>query len=432
MHEVLSGQEIEDIAKAYYAPIADILKENPEIRTGLKPGMALRIPYTDESLEAMTNDKSSAEVLSDVTPKKLEEKPDRVPATPILPQKQPEKPKSQTPIQEAVSLLNFDEEKPEVEEVEEPMVEEVKKQVEEIVEEESQPELEPEIITEPEPEKVEEPISEIKEEVVEEIKEELPVAPVVVEKPIEEKKRTTRRVNIEPDPDAKPQSLEDKAELADLTESIRESLSTLEKMKKALAGEAIEEAAIDSDRMGEEQYALDFLKEKLNERLVIDSGLHEFYLKEYFMAQVDPNGVIISLRDERTITNQNTQDLVIQDVAGLKLRNYQKLDEKTGETAIGLNADVTIYHYELKVKKKKIRIYNDDMFVEYLDKDHPHYEMIRAKAEELDEKGKCDVVIADGTLGTARYGKVEYNPFGEQKDVIDEEEVLRLISIEFK
>lgn len=420
VHEVLSGQEIEDIAKAYYAPVADILKENPEIRTGLKPGMTLRIPYTDESLEAMTNNKSSVDVLSDVAPKKLEQKPDRLPATPIRPQKQPEQPKSQTPMQEAVSLLSFDEPEPKLEEEKKAVAEEVEKPVEKVIE--------PEPVPEPESQVIEETIENNIEEQVEQIA----VEPLVKPEPVIEKERTTRRVNIEPDPEAKPQSLEDKAELADLTESIRESLNTLEKMKKALAGEPKEHELTSFEKSSDEKLAMDFLSEKLDERLASDSGLYEFYLKEYFMAQIDQNGVIVSLRDERTITNQNTQDLFIQDVAGLRLESYPNLDDKTTETAVGFNADVTIHHYAFKIKKKKIRIYNDAMFVEYLDKDHPHYDLIMNEAKERGQRGKCDVVVADGTLKTARYSKVEYNPFAEQKDVIDEEKVLRLVSMNFK
>jgi hypothetical protein len=432
VHEVLAGQEIEDISKAYYSPIADILKENPEIRMGLKPGMTLRIPYTDESLEAMTNEKAALAVLSDVTPKKLEQKPDRVPATPIRPQKQPEPVKSQTPMQEAVSLLTLDDP--------EPVVEKKKEQVEEVVipvevpaEPEPEPKPEPELVEEvvrPEMEDVAEPVMEEPkvEELEEKIEEEV-VAPLVEEKPAEVKERTTRRVNIEPNPDG--QSLEEKAELADLSESIRESLSTLEKMKKALAGESIDEVPTTYVPTGDENYALDFLKEKLNERLASDSGLNEFYLKEYFMANVDPKGVIVSIRDERTITNQNTQDLEIQDVAGLMLEGYPKLNDKSGEAAIGLNADVSVYHYKLKIKKKKIRMYNDAMFVEFMDEENPHFDLIMNEAQKRDQRGKCQVVIADGTMNTARYSKVEYNPFAKQKNIIDEEKVLRLVALTF-
>jgi hypothetical protein len=118
-------------------------------------------------------------------------------------------------------------------------------------------------------------------------------------------------------------------------------------------------------------------------------------------------------------------------VAGLMLEGYPKLNDKSGEAAIGLNADVSVYHYKLKIKKKKIRMYNDAMFVEFMDEENPHFDLIMNEAQKRDQRGKCQVVIADGTMNTARYSKVEYNPFAKQKNIIDEEKVLRLVALTF-
>jgi len=399
IHEVLDGQEIEAISAAYYCEISEIVKSNPDIKLGLKAGMKLKIPYSDESLEAMSKSVVSTSVLSDVTPKAIESKPARTPATPILPQKkQTIIPKTQTPMQEAVALLDgFDEPTPEV-----PVV-----AVEPPKEEAT--ELENPVVVE------EEPIAEEEE-------------PATVEqKPVPKVETSTPVVKVDEVEEEQPE------DLVDLSKSIRESLSTLEKMKKALTGEPVEEEMVTPRNLeGDEVFAINFLQDRLDERLAQDSSIQEFYLKEYFMARIDPAGQIISLRDERTITNKNTQDLVIEDVAGLYLKSYPQLSNKTGETAIGLNANVQVFHYKLKVKKNKIRVYKEQMYVEHLPKDHPHYVMIITEAKMRDQFGKCEVTIVDGTLSTARYQQFEYNPFAELNTIIDEEKVLEIVSMNFR
>lgn len=401
LHEVLDGQEIEAISAAYYCDISEIVKANPDIKLGLRTGMKLKIPYSDESLEPMSKSSVTTSVLSDVSPKAMEAKPAKTPATPILPQKkQTIIPKSQTPMQEAVALLDgFDE----------PATEAPKTPV-----------------AKPEPPKEE--ALEVKKPVV------------VEEEPIVEEEKP---VAVEQKPEPKPEPIpapkvdeveeEQPEDLVDLSKSIRESLSTLEKMKKALAGEPIEEEVVTPRNLdGDEEFALSFLQDRLDERLAQDSSIQEFYLKEYFMARIDPSGQIISLRDERTVTNKNTQDLVIEDVAGLYLKSYPKLTDKTGESAIGLNANVQVFHYKLKVKKNKIRVYKAQMYVEHLPKDHPHYAMIMTEAKMRDQFGKCEVTIVDGTLSTARYQQFEYNPFAELNTIIDEEKVLDIVSMNFR
>jgi hypothetical protein len=400
IHEVLDGQEIEAIAAAYFCDISEIVKANPDIKLGLKTGMKLRIPYSDESLEAMSKSVVSTSVLSDVTPKAIESKPARTPATPILPQNtQTSIPKTQTPMQEAVALLDgFDEPTPvapvaKVEPPKEEIIDAVKPAVVE-----KKPEVA--VVEKPEPKPA--PVAKV----------EAPKLMVEVDE-IEEK--------------------EQPKDLVDLSESIRESLSALEKMKKALAGEPIEEEVVTPRNLeGDEVLAINFLQDRLDERLSQDSTIQEFYLKEYFMARIDPAGQIISLRDERTITNKNTQDLVIEDVAGLYLKSYPQLPNKTGETAIGLNANVHVFHYKLKVKKKKIRVYKEQLYVEHLPKDHPHYVMIMTEAKMRDQFGKCEVLLVDGKLSTARYQQFEYNPFAELDTYIDEEKVLEIVSMNFR
>lgn len=396
IHEVLDGQEIEAISAAYYCEISEIVKSNPEIKLGLKAGMKLKIPYSDESLEAMSKSTVTTSVLSDVSPKAMEAKPARTPATPILPQKkQTIPPKSQTPMQEAVALLDG--------------------------------------LGEPAPEAPKAPVAKPeppKEEAIEVEK------PVAVEQKPEPKPEPVPALKVETStPLAKVDEVEEEQpeDLVDLSKSIRESLSTLEKMKKALAGEPIEEEVVTPRNLdGDEEFALSFLQDRLDERLAQDSSIKQFYLKEYFMARVDPAGQIISLRDERTITNKNTQDLVIEDVAGLYLKSYPQLSNKTAETAIGLNANVQVFHYKLKVKKKKIRVYKEQMYVEHLPKEHPHYAMIMTEAKIRDQFGKCEVLLVDGTLSTARYQQFEYNPFAELNTLIDEEKVLEIVSMKFR
>lgn len=401
IHEVLEGQEIEAIAAAYFAEIPEIIKANPEIRTGLKVGMKLKIPFTDESLAMMSQKEISTSILTEVQPKKIEQKPNRVPATPVLPQKQTPKPANQSPMQEAVSLLDEAMNKPA-----------------ETTEIESKTEV------------IQPPMEEFPVETVEEnVKEELQVSEdkIVVPETV-----TKDEILEEESPKAEEPKTLSQPELSDLSERIKESLSTLEMMKKALevgpTGVPVVELADDADHY----FAMDFLEDHLKERFDSDSSMLEFYIKEYFTARIDPNGVIVSLRDERTETNANTQDLNIEEVADLTLYSYPNVQNKLAETALGLNADVKVYQYQLKIKKNGIKVYKESVNAEDLKKDHIHYEMIMEEAAKQGKLGKCEVIIWDGFIYTARYKRVEYNPFAEMTDVIDERRIQRIVKMKFQ
>jgi hypothetical protein len=54
------------------------------------------------------------------------------------------------------------------------------------------------------------------------------------------------------------------------------------------------------------------------------------------------------------------------------------------------------------------------------------------EAKIRDQFGKCEVLLVDGKLSTARYQQFEYNPFAELDTYIDEEKVLEIVSMNFR
>lgn len=221
------------------------------------------------------------------------------------------------------------------------------------------------------------------------------------------------------------------SDLLELSNRIKESLTTLELMKKALDAGPTEVPAIQFSQNEEHDFVIDFLEQFFIQRFRSDSSINEFYLKEFFSANINPNGVIVSLKDERTETNANTRKLNVEEIAGLTLNSYPNLEQKSAITPIGLIAEIDVHHYRLKVKRKNIMVYRGAFYADHLQKDHKHYEMIMNRANELERRGKCTAIIWDGFIYTARYTRMEYNPFGKLTDIIDERRIQEIVALKF-
>lgn len=408
VHTVLAGQEIEAIAKAYFTDAKSISGANPQVIQGLKPGMELRIPCSLESFDAM----STLKVKEQKTNVQVAES--RAPEPKPAPQANRNKKKQVTPIQEALSLI--EEPKPEPKPVEKPVVVEQQKPA---------PEPEQMPVSIPEPEAAPAPVAALVEEPVEELVEVAVQQPEPV-KPAESK---------EPEPAQEPNSIPKNGEegLENLSQSISESLAALKKIREQLEAPAKEPEVIASDvpvssRINE----MYFLEEVMAEQFAPDSSDTALHLKEYFFVSVDQQGVPRTIEDERTNTNENTQLIALDRLKDIRFAAMQEKGLVGDKEAIGLNLDATKYVYDLKVKKKRIRYYRTSFFVEHMKKDHPHFDLIRKAADSEGKRGKCHVVIYDGSMSETLHKRVEYNPFAEQVQVLQEKRFIEIERIEFE
>ncbi len=371
LHKVKSGQQIEAIAKAYYTEAKIISDANPDVVKGLTPGMELRIPCSFESYDAMSKLKVKQQKAE---PQLVESRPPEPVAPPTGTSK-----KQVTPLEEAVSLI--DSEKPREEE--------------------------PEITEESEP-IVEEPIS-------------YPVATPVAQV-AEEEQEPADLVNEE-------------AELEDLSKSITESLEALKKIREQLEAPVEEEAPKDdmpdipaSDRLSE----LLFLEQVMGDFFAPDSSDTALHIKEYFFVTADAAGNPTELKDERTETNENTNIIELDALKGIRFDGVKEAGLTGSPQPIGLNLDASKYAYSLKIKKKRIRYYRTSFFVEHMKSDHPHFDLIRKAADSEGKRGRCELIIYDGTMSASLHKAFEYNPFAEKDKTLKEQRFIEIQHMEFE
>lgn len=455
-HKVLEGQTIEAIAEAYYTTPKDIAAVNPGIITGIKAGMKLKVPYTDESLAAMSGQPAAAPKPKEaVVVKRTDVQPSTQPQSQPPPPKQTAprpKPKSSqvTPLQEAVTLL--EEEEPETEPAEIPV-----EPQEETQEPEPAPEETPvkpqEEIQEPEPK--EEPVEEAETEDPVEEAETAPVSEIdtttsttttkqeaVAEPEIEEVNAAPGAEEVEDEPEvaeeAPAESAADEPELImdlnQLSEDVQESLESLKKIREVLESPADQAVQDEPEPVDPKtaRFMSDFLDEQFTQFFDSNATDSMFHLREYFFANIDQYGRIGGLKDERTETNKNTRMLNMSELNGVVLDVYEVPNGEDDRVALGIEVDVMRYEYDLKVKRKKVRLYESTMYVEHLAADHPHTRLILDKASEMGERGRCKVVLLDGKKSVSMHRPFEYNPFGNKAKSLLERPVLRIEQMDFK
>jgi len=333
IHTVLEGQQVEDIAAAYYTQVSEILRANPEIRTGLVTGMKLKIPYSDASLEAMGKAAASAPAPAPKAAAPVEE-----PAKPVKKESPPAETKAEPATLEALSK-NVNESLENLEKIRESL----------------------EQLPEPEPEKV---------------------APAEPQKQVE---ILTRQLAAEP----------------------------LESPRPARSSGSVSGLL--------DQYELRFFAGHPDDSI--------FYLKEYFFADIDAQGRIVTVEDQRTVTNKNTLFIGLAELSGLTLDNYRPAGPQE-KVALGAETEVRRYPYRVKIKRKKVRVYRSPMFVEYLPKDHPHAVAILKAAQEAGVRGKADLIVYAGVKKINLYQPFEYNPFGTVRQTLVEQPILRVTGLE--
>lgn len=377
IHTVLQGQQMWQIARAYFTKVAVIRENNPGQRDPLVEGTKLKIPYSDESLEAMGRASSAEPVMV-----RTESAPPNTPieeprATPV---KQPD------PIEEAAALLDNSHE-----EVEATAIEPTK----------------PAAVTES-------------------------VVPDETAKPLSDSVMTTEYTAPTEEREASQMEVEDKTEvpadsasaiydLNELSHSINKSLENLAKIQAALEGE--EETEVDESVVeAKDKNLLSWAVTQAENRMVQDSSAVIEIHEQFFVRSVD--GIIYSADADRTQTNRSTSYIDSEALTGFRL------DQASGKRrSIQIHVELVADTFELKLKRDKIRWYQTPAYVEHLGQDHPFYDhLLEELATHRGERIK--VVVLHGHAEAIEMEPFEYNPFGRPKQSINRTEVIRIQKIE--
>jgi hypothetical protein len=483
-HTVLKGQTLAQIAEAYFSNEVSIQSAN--LGLSKSPSTGIKIPYSDASLEAMSARSNQPPKKSEPSiylknsngtppPKKTtpstptpvtkpEPKPEIViPSVPAesIATDQVEKVEENaidtvgedlTPMEEAVLLLTLDE--PETDESEPEMV--LEAIVEEIAPEPAVQTSEPTMAPTPTPTKVEAIEPEI--EIVEEEKIEAPelnviscqldsivsaASKAIQPEPIQAKQTpentnpavinsTPKQTLAAPDSFSSRQSQQAIAELNQLSQSIAESLANLAKLRASIENPE----DVDSDEPLDDQFAdevlmSDFLEEQFTQYFETDEEGKPYVLKEYFMVNINRYGRLSNIRDERTLSNNNTHVLDLESLSGLSFEEYPSIGSPDLDVPLGITMELTAYEYEVKIDGDKMKLLKSPQGFKQFPKDHPHEEPIMKSANNSGQSGKANVVIIDGNKEIATFKKFEYNPFGQVNEVLSNEHILRVQKMEF-
>ena len=378
VHSVLGGQTLQTIANAYFTEVSLIEKHNFGQSDPLVSAVKLKIPYSDESLEAMS--KKAKNVAPKTVPTYV--KVDTASKAPSKESKQPDKStqktsptEQQSPMEEAIGLFK-DPEPVSIDPVEKNTKVEKEK-------------IEPKaVVSLPEPE---------------------PISNVVEETSLDDPEKAL-------------------SDLENLSKNINESLESLAKIQEALEPSKV------NPKTGELIVPVSevlpknsILASTLLERQVVNyfdtSSSNSFKLKEFFITEVNSDARITSLKDERTLTNQNTNYLILSDLKGLSVDSLDRLEQKM---AMGFVVDIVRYKYKVKIKKNKVRLYQTQGYVEHFPKENQHAQLIMEAAKNAGIKGKGEVVIMDGYKEVSSFQAFEYNPFGTKDKTIMHLKALRI------
>lgn len=437
IHTVLNGQTLEAISTAYFTDVPSIKKYNNGIADPLSAGVKIKIPYSDASAEAMS--KSSVQVS---IPKA---QPVYIRASDM--KEEPVKPVKEqaqvTPMEEAISLLNKN----------------VKTETAASNPRTApKPENQPKPISDPiaqskpveaaKPPEVVEPESElIDEEAIAKVSEPIDTPSVVEEKATqkedEPEMETTPSEPIDMEPidiekipeDASPETQKALANLNELSRNINESLESLAKIQAVL-----NEPSPVNPETGELMESQTTLTLKANE--VMLSGLLEqqfvnyfdtasnrkFELKEFFIADINTVHQIVKVKDERTVTNQNSKYLSLAELKGVTIDSLASSEKRI---ALGVIVDMTRHEYLVKVKRNKVRVYQTPAYVEHFPEGHPFASLILETAKNSGQRGKGTVVILNGFEEINSYKAFEYNPFGSVEKTIMRKSFSRIEQMEF-
>ena len=210
-----------------------------------------------------------------------------------------------------------------------------------------------------------------------------------------------------------------------LSQSIKESLANLERIQEELEGPA-EVSVLDTLRPENAKLVSRFMHEKHREYFDTSTS-YVYTLKEFFMADVNPEGIIFTARDERTQTNENTRKWDLEEV------HFLRIDDIEGEPdmAIGFVEGAIRYTYAVKAKNGEAKYELQSPRVSEFGADHPHAMLMRKRVKEEDLSGTGTIFIIEGHREINVYEQFEYNPFGTLKETVYSEKVLYIEKMEF-
>ena len=448
-HTVLEGQSLSAIAAAYFSDVSSIEKNNPGLSNPPATGTKIKIPYTDESAEAMSKDATQVSIpkAQPVYLKSEDIEPEPEPIKEVVVQL--------TPMEEAISLLNKSKKGGAVVPTAPPV-----KNTASIPA--KQPEVKPAVTAPP---KVEKPAPVAKPAVPNpeavKVVEPAPITPAktepkvvarepeVIQKPIEpaepakpvepakEELAIIEPIEIEEIPEeASPETKKALANLNELSKNINESLENLAKIQAALdepsavdpeTGELIVEAPTTPLLSANELMASSLLEQQFV-NFFDTASKRKFELKEFFVADLNPAHQIVKLKDERTVTNQNSKYLSVAELMGVTIDSLSSTDKRL---ALGFVVEMTRHEYLVKVKGKKVRVYQTPVYVEHFPEGHPFAALILEAASNSGQRGKGRVVILDGYEEINSYKAFEYNPFGTLDKTIMRKTISRIDQMDF-
>lgn len=369
IHTVEQGQTLSAIAAAYYSDINSIKQANPGCAETPAEATKLKIPYSDASGDALSKPQTIQVYAASTSYAKAEsEMPEIAP--------QPKNEENQVPITEPTSI---------------------------------------------------EPLEEAAQLLEMEANQQAAPAPVIAE--------TTSVAAIEePTPVSAAETQALLGDLSLLSESINQSMANLAKMKETLL--------VNPDQVQRDQQLLaDTTKGELLSKFIEQSSMtffqensaaSNYYIKEYFFTRILSNGLIAGVEDGRTTMNKNTYLIDMDQLIGKRIDGREKLAAEPSKIALSIDARTDRHTYEVKVKSKKVRVYRTPFFVEYFAPDDTHGQAILNEAKRLDKKGKATVELRDGYQRISLMEPFEFNPFGQEKTPLFEQNFTTVSSLTFK
>ncbi|MEQ9188390.1 MAG: hypothetical protein RLP15_11690 [Cryomorphaceae bacterium] len=378
VHEVLKGQKLDDIARAYASNIVAIQKENPSLTDPLILGINIRIPYTDASAARMVEVAEEMELVETSEERLAREN------------------KRQAKAKEEAKKL---------------IVTKLAKRPESTVSDAAPNE------------DAEENVSEVIADVP--VKEETAVAvPEVV--PEEESEITTEELAL----------------LKELTDSVSESLEELEVVKEEIEDtpyldkdglpkrEPLRLKEPTEKVEAKETSLVDLIAEVTQAFQDGDSlsYLNNLFMREYFLVRVNPKGIITNVRDERTMTNANTRVLQTEDLKGRYL--VDNSDQFALQIVpVGLNVHLERHRYPVKVKNGKLKPLKPGITEDALSEDGNHFAFISASPVIDGLKGKYVIELVDGNHYLSIHDQFEYNPFGVTLEEVAKGDIMTIVDM---
>lgn len=369
VHEVLKGQKLDDIARAYASNVVAIQKENPSLTDPLILGINIRIPYTDASAARMVEVAEEMELVETSEARLARENKRQAKAK-----------------EEARNLIESKlAKRPEAVAQDAPVKETTEGVVAEVVAEEEpegEPEGEPEITTEE--------LALLKEltDSVSESLEELEV--------VKEEIEDTPYLDKDGLPKREPLRLKEPTEKVEAKGTSLVDLIT-----------EVTQGFQDGDSL---------------------SYLNNLFMREYFLVRVNPKGIITNVRDERTLTNANTRVLQAEDLKGRYL--VDNSDQFALQIVpVGLNVHLERHRYPVKVKNGKLKPLKPGITEDALSEEGNHFAFISASPVIDGLKGKFVIELVEGDHYLSIHDQFEYNPFGVTLQEVAKGDILTIVDV---